>query len=497
MAGIILVACIVALVKGKTPKEPETTTPTETETETTTESMEDHVRRVLRSATSGEIAVVIGDTVIDDELAFKKDGQIYIGYHVLKDYVDERIYVDAEDGLGIFTNATDMIVAEKGKTGYTVNGQKKTTSYKAFVEKNGRTYVALEFVETFAHSRHKEINEPAYVAIEPDTSGRDAAEYTVCHPFDSVILGWAFINSMDENDAYFELTANTPGLNVYSPTWYFLANGDGGVNMLSDGKYVEEAHKDGIQVWALFSDVDYGYVSSMLSSTSKRTEVIDKIMDDMLLEDIDGVNIDFERITSAIGDDYIQFLRELSIRCRKEGKVLSVDNVPPYESRACDHIEEQGRICDYVCIMAYDDFVGTGEIGPNSSLPFYKKVADMSVAKVASDRLLMGVPFYSRIWYYIPDENGKMTGLNNSAYVMGSGERKVEEYGSSLVWDKELALHYGKFMLGEETAEGWFESVESIKIKLEALKPYKVAGVACWALGQEDPEVWEVINRFY
>lgn len=33
--------------------------------------------------------------------------------------------------------------------------------------------------------------------------------------------------------------------------------------------------------------------------------------------ELDGVNIDFEYISKDIIDDYLQFLRELSVECRK------------------------------------------------------------------------------------------------------------------------------------------------------------------------------------
>ena len=49
-----------------------------------------------------------------------------------------------------------------------------------------------------------------------------------------------------------------------------------------------------------------------------------------LLEyDIDGINVDLEGITYETGEHFTQFLRELSIQCRLNGIVLSVDNYVP------------------------------------------------------------------------------------------------------------------------------------------------------------------------
>ena len=44
---------------------------------------------------------------------------------------------------------------------------------------------------------------------------------------------------------------------------------------------------------------------------------------------IDGINVDFEQISLDCGEHYIEFIRELSIPCRANGIVLSVDNYVP------------------------------------------------------------------------------------------------------------------------------------------------------------------------
>ena len=40
----------------------------------------------------------------------------------------------------------------------------------------------------------------------------------------------------------------------------------------------------------------------------------------------DGINLDFESLKTAAGVHYIEFIRELSVSCRKKGQVLSDDN---------------------------------------------------------------------------------------------------------------------------------------------------------------------------
>ena len=88
--------------------------------------------------------------------------------------------------------------------------------------------------------------------------------------------------------------------------------------------------------WGLFSnfentDVDAAYV---LTHTSTRTTLINQIMSAAFNYELDGVNIDFENITeAAYGDSYIEFIRELAIKCHNNGISLSVDVTVPASFR--------------------------------------------------------------------------------------------------------------------------------------------------------------------
>ena len=264
--------------------------------------------------------------------------------------------------------------------------------------------------------------------------------------------------------------------------------------MLSDGSIVADAHNDGYLVWAMFDDVDTDYIDTALRSTALRQKIIDTVIEDMRIENIDGINIDFERIglVDNLGDDFIEFIRELSIACRKAGKYLSVDNYAPYDYNACYHIEEQSVLCDYVVVLAYDDFVGGADIGPNSSLPFLKEVTDLSVSKVDHNKLVMGLPFYNRFWYLESD----------GRYIQGSYNMTRSWYllqlaGQSAEWNAELGLHYAEYQDGDEYVYAWLESDDSFRAKLSLLAEYDIAGVACWKLGQETPDIWSVISEYY
>ena len=65
--------------------------------------------------------------------------------------------------------------------------------------------------------------------------------------------------------------------------------------------------------------------------------------------------MDFEYIRPENADDYIQFIRELSVKCRMNGIVLSVDDKVPEASNEYYNLKAQGEVVDYVVIMGYDE----------------------------------------------------------------------------------------------------------------------------------------------
>lgn len=42
----------------------------------------------------------------------------------------------------------------------------------------------------------------------------------------------------------------------------------------------------------------------------------------------------------------------------------------------------------------------------------------------------------------------------------------------------------------------WLEDYDSVKVKLDVMRTYDLAGVAQWKLGLETPEVWDLISDY-
>lgn len=317
-------------------------------------------------------------------------------------------------------------------------------------------------------------------------------EYTNKTLGETVRLGWHGVYTTGGNDYITDVLDVAGSLNVYAPTWYDIMDEDGTLRNLSSSESVDYAHSEGVQVWAVLSDpeVDSSIMEQVLNRTSIREEIINEVVEDVKAIGADGINVDFENILSASGDGYIEFIRELSVRCRNEGLFLSSDSYAPYEYNNCYHAADQAMVCDYVMIMMYDDYVGSGTAGPNSSLPFIKEVTELSLTKVGRSRLVAGLPFYSRFWY--TDENGS---LSREEVDMATTWERLEYV--SYEWKDDLGLDYGYYYDDSGRAvEVWAESSDSIRAKLSMLKEYNIGGYAFWRLGQETASNWEVIGQY-
>lgn len=291
----------------------------------------------------------------------------------------------------------------------------------------------------------------------------------------------------------------TQSVNVIVPTWFRLSDSQGNFSSLASAEYVAQAHELGIEVWALITDVDsvelYGMdidFYELLSSSVNRKILIDGLMEQADTYNLDGINIDFEKVKKDSGTHFVQFLRELSIETHKRGIILSVDNYVPTEYTAHYNRKEQGIVADYVVIMGYDEYYsGRGEAGPNASIEYVENGIVKTKESVPADKIINAVPFYTRVWESTAD------GPKSSTLIMSMQSAWVEKSGTEPVWLEEYCQNYVEYQNANgNTVQCWLEDVESIKVKLQVMRAQQIAGVAAWKLGCEDKAVWSVIEQY-
>lgn len=307
-----------------------------------------------------------------------------------------------------------------------------------------------------------------------------------------ISMGWHQVMSEAANATLSDAVAGTKGMNVISPTWFALNDNQGGIRSIASQGYVNQAHNMGMEVWALIDNFDRDVSTyEVLSYTSKRERLISNIMDQVLRYDIDGVNVDFEDLSYDTGEPFIQFIRELSIACRKNGIVLSVDNYVPRESTTHYDREEQGIVADYVIIMGYDEHWGGGGVaGSVASIGFVEDGIVRTVEEVPSHKVINALPFYTRVW---KTKGGEVT---SEALDMETARNFITNNNIETEWDAETCQNYGEIQKGGTLYQVWLEDKQSLETKLTIMQKYDLGGVAAWKLGFEEPEVWNVISAY-
>lgn len=339
-------------------------------------------------------------------------------------------------------------------------------------------------------------------------------EFTSIKKDYTINMAWHNVTNEEANSVVLQRIADSKGLTTIAPTWFHVENTDGGMNSIASADYVNYAHQANIEVWATIRDFDGGINSyeesyELLRYTSKRENLINQLMSEALRVGIDGINVDFEKISDECGEHYIQFIRELSVRCRQNGIVLSIDNYVPKGYNMQYNRKEQGIVADYVIIMGYDEHYGGSPVaGPVASYNFVKEGIVETLKEVPAEKVINGIPFFSRLWEETPktaeelaEEQGTEAAeyemkVESQAFGMAAARAKVDEAGAEISWNDELKQNYATWTVENTTYEIWLEDEQSIEEKLKLMKEHKLAGTSAWALGQESPEVWNLIQKY-
>ena len=344
----------------------------------------------------------------------------------------------------------------------------------------------------------------------PETFAHIQKDFKIC-------MAWHQVTNSAANATISSVLASTKGVNVISPTWFYLNDNNGNLANLASLDYVNYCHSQGVEVWALVSNLENKDADSaeVLTHTSKRQNLVNQIVSMAIQYNLDGINLDFESLNqSKVGDAYIEFVRELSIKCANNGIVLSVDNYVPTSYTAFYNRAEQANFADYVVIMGYDEHYAGGDAGSVSSIGWVKQGVADTLAEVPADQVILGMPFYTRVWQLTKNTSSKDStdskdnndekdtnsdsdyDVTSKIYGMRAADTLLTDNGVTKTWDKESGQNYAEFTSGNSTFKVWLEDATSTEERLKVMQDNKLAGASFWKLGFETSDVWNTIIKY-
>ena len=293
------------------------------------------------------------------------------------------------------------------------------------------------------------------------------------------------------------------GVNVVSPSFFYIdENGSFRENVGESGEnYIKWAHENGYKVWPMISNAPAAnesleITSEIMNSYENRKQLIEQIVDACVAYDLDGINIDFENMKQEDKDLYSRFIIELTPRLHEIGMVVSVDVTAPDGGETwsmCFDRNVIGDVADYIIFMAYDqNGISSKTAGTTAGYNWIELnlVKFLQTEEIDSDKLILGIPFYTRNWTV--DANGEV--LRNPTVNMEDIEGVIPD-GVQKTWDDELKQYYVEYQDGDYTRKMWIEDVESLKAKVSLVKENNLAGVASWQYGMETQDVWSMLKE--
>ena len=339
-------------------------------------------------------------------------------------------------------------------------------------------------------------------------------EYSNMSVNHTINMAWHNVDNPDANSFMLETVANTKGLTTIAPTWFSINDTDGNMTSISSSEYVNYAHQSNLDVWGVLRDFHGGINSydetyQVLSYTSKRENLINQVIAEALQTGLDGINLDFELVSTECGEHYIQFVRELSVKCRQNGLVFSVDNYVPQPYNEHRDLKEQGIVADYIMIMGYDEHTeGSYESGSVSSYGYVKTGIEDALELVPKEKLVVGIPFYTRLWQetdktaeQISQEEGTEAALysksvTSTAMSMDQAQQTLEQNQVQANWDNNTKQNYAQWEVDGTVYKIWLEDAASLEEKMKLIKAENLAGVAEWSLGMENSGIWDLILQY-
>ena len=433
-------------------------------------------------------------------LLLESDGKVYLSIETIKAYTDVWVdsYTDSEIKKVYINNTFGSydVAIIKSKSGLRVDADNWSASiegvelkkdenvtiveqnekwYKVFTQSGLMGYVKKNHLKNFTQAERQ--------------SGFAKPEYTSISMNEKVVLGWHQVTTAAANSGMEKVVANTSGMNVISPTWFKLSDNKGNYTSIASKDYVDAAHKKNLQVWPLIDNFSKDISTlKILSSSENRKNLISNLIADAKKYGFDGINIDFESLTQDNAPHFIQFIRELSVSCRNNKIVLSVDVPIPASYNMYYERDELAEVVDYVINMGYDEHYSGSDEGSSASIDFVKNSITDSLTEVPKEKLINAVPVYTRVW---TKENDKVT---STALGMVGAATWVKENNVNLTWDDEVGQYVGQTTVGNATKYIWMEDERSMKLKMDAVKEADLSGVAVWKLGLEPKEIWDVIS---
>lgn len=315
---------------------------------------------------------------------------------------------------------------------------------------------------------------------------------------EKIILTWDQIYSPNVGERDIEPMT---GVDIISPTWFKLSDDQGTFESFLNENYIRWAREEGYQIWPLVSNTfgDIEMTSRFLNNVKSREKFISDLLNIYRKNNFKGINLDFENVYLKDRKKLTQFISELTYAFSKEDIIVSVDVTilggSENWSQSYNH-KRIGELVDYLMVMTYDEHWASSPVsGSVASYNWVKSSLEEMIKIVDKNKIIMGIPLYTRIWYEEPSrEKVNTMDVSSKAITMQGQNNLLRDVGLKPIWDEEAKQFYLGYIEDSKVKKIWFEEEVSIKEKAKLVDELGIVGVATWSRGFETNNIWEVIS---
>lgn len=387
----------------------------------------------------------------------------------------------------------------------TINGEQ--TNNNLIINKAGSYYVNLDEFSNLFHLEHSLIEEPFFLLIvDVDSMNVERNEVeenmilTRSQLPEKINMTWeAVYNKKTDISKLYDM----PGLDIISPVWYELKDGKGLIKSKKQDDYIEWAREKGYTLWpAVTNSFDTEITHEMMVNNDYRRDFIEKLVTLYENNNFPGINIDFENIYKEDKDILSHFIAELTAAFHRSNILVSMDITFAGGSDTwskCYDRTTLGEWVDYIVIMAYDEHWASSPIsGSVASLSWVDRNLNILANEVDTDKIILGVPFYMRVWFERPSRDyANRMKVTSDAITMHKMEDLLNNGDFTKIWDEPSGQYYISYLDFEDQAlkKVWIEDSESLKLKVALVHKYGLKGIASWTRGYELESIWPILNE--
>ena len=269
---------------------------------------------------------------------------------------------------------------------------------------------------------------------------------------------------------------------------------------------INEAHENNVKIILTAVNFNTSQIHQLLNDSSIKAHFFQQIKNALQTYQLQGVNIDFENISSADRGEVLNgFMADLKTYLHAEvpGSEVSIA-IPPINWGGWQFMG-LAEACDYMFIMGYN-FYGSWSETSGACAPLTGGSYNLTnsllyhfweVAASYPEKLILGIPYYGNRWQ---TEDGDAYSLaidhtNQPTYSIAKNTSDV--YGE--LWDEVSQTPFCSYIENENWYQVWYDSDSSLGLKYDLAEFYDLKGIGMWALGYDNdkPELWDEIRSRY